>query len=391
MPWHGLSVRIGARGSEVSERRPKVLLVAAATATTGGGERHVADLMRGLPDAGFELELLAPSGGDINELAASLGIRSHAAEIAGMSLAGLSATRRAIAGSDPDIVHAHGSRAAFYARLGDPHARERVVYTLHGIHADKAGPWLRRRLLTRAERVLAARTRRFVCVCIANARSGAALGILDPARTSVVYNGIALVERVASGRFRSELGIGAVPLALSVGRYSEPKDHPTLLRAWALVRHRMPDAVLALIGGGQLEAATRALADSLGLGGSVRFCATRPDLRSAYTDADVVVLSSLWEGLPYVVLEALANGTPVVSTAVDGIPEAVMHGETGLLVPPSAPEPLAAALVELLSDRGRSRVMGEMGRADVAERFSLEGMIDGLADVYRGVLGERPL
>lgn len=376
----------------MSELTPKVLLVAAATSTTGGGERHVADLMRGLPEMGFQVELLAPRGGDINALAASLGIATYEADIGGTSVAGLSATRSAIAQSDPDIVHAHGSRAALYARLADSRGRERAVYTVHGIHTDRSGSSARRSVLTAMERVLVQRTRHFICVCHADMAHGSALGILEAQRASVVYNGVSLPEGVAAGSFRSEIGVGSeTPVALAVGRYSPQKDHPTLLRAWALVRHRMPDAVLALIGGGQLEAETRALADSLGLGGSVRFCATRPDLRSAYTDADVVVLSSLWEGLPYVVLEALATGTPVVSTAVDGIPEAVTHGETGLLVPPSAPEPVAAALVELLSDRDRSRAMGEMGRADVAERFSLEGMIDGLASVYRDVLGQPSL
>lgn len=369
-------------------RAPRVLLVAAATSTTGGGERHVADLMRGLPVAGFEVELLCPAGGDINELAASLGIRVHNAEIGGLSLAGLRAARAIIRHSAPDIVHGHGSRAAFYARLADPSARQRMIYTVHGIHADRSGSPLRRFASTVAERALRRRTAHFVCVSEADARHGAEIGLLDPARTTVVYNGIESIAPVAPGGFRDELGITeGTPLALAVGRYSQPKDHPTLLRAWALVHERMPDAVLALIGGGELGPATRALVTSLGLGSSVRFVAPRPDLVPAYTDADVLALSSLWEGLPYVVLEALACGTPVVSTDVDGIPEAVTHGVSGLLVPPAQPEALGAALVSLLGDPSRARGMGEAGRAAVAERFGLARMIDELADVYRGILG----
>ena len=246
---------------------------------------------------------------------------------------------------------------------------------------------MRRQVFMRIERVLARRTRQFVCVCEANVRSGTALGILDPERTSVIHNGITLPEPVGLGLFRSELGIGDdVPLALSVGRYSEPKDHPTLLRAWALVRQQMPEAVLALIGGGELESDVRSLASTLALGEDVRFCAPRPDLRPAYADSDVFTLSSLWEGLPYVILEALGSATPVVSTAVDGIPEAVHHGVSGLLVPPADPEALASALVDLLGDPVRARVMGEAGREDVASRFSMTRMIEGVADVYRGVI-----
>lgn len=372
----------------MTRTRPRILLVAAATSTTGGGERHVADLMRGLPQAGFEVELLAPSGGDINALAASLGIAVHTAEIAGMSLGGLRSTRAAIARSNPDIVHAHGSRAAWYARFADPRAAERVIYTIHGIHADKAGSARRRALFLWMERRLRERTRRFVCVCASDVRKGEALGILTADDTVVVYNGIESPAPAVPGAFRAELGLGAAaPLALAIGRFHEQKDHPTLLRAWALVHQRLPHAVLALIGGGELESAIRALASSLDLGDSVRFVAPRPDLVPAYTDADVLALSSLWEGLPYVVLEALACGTPVVSTAVDGIPEAVSDGVSGLLVPPSQPEALGCALTSLLGDPTHARQMGEAGRASVADRFGLARMIDELSDVYRGVLG----
>lgn len=376
----------------VAARTHRVLLVAAATSTTGGGERHVADLMRGLPEAGFEVELLAPPGGDINALAASLGITSHAADIGGMSLSGLKAARSAIARSNPEIVHAHGSRAAFYARVADPRARQRVVYTVHGIHTDRAGSSVRRAVFTAIERALVGRTRQFICVCRSDMARGGTVGILEPARASVVHNGVPRPDPVTAGDFRAELGLDLdVPLVLSVGRYSPQKDHATLLRAWAIVHERMPEAMLALIGSGPLEAEVRALADSLGLGQSVRFCATRPDLRHAYSDADLLALSSLWEGLPYVVLEALGSGTPVVGTHVDGVPEAVTHGTTGLLVPPSDPAAFADALVELLGDRDRARAMGEAGRTDVAERFGLETMIRGIATVYRDVLGQPPL
>jgi len=372
----------------MAETQPKILLVAAATSTTGGGERHVADLMRGLPQAGFTVELLAPPGGEIDALARTLGITTHAAHIAGVSAAGVVETRDAINRSQPDLVHAHGTRAAWYARIADTRAPERVIYTVHGIHVDRAGSPLRQRVYVAMERALRTRTRQFVCVCEADARRGSALGIIAPDRTSVIYNGVPVPVQADRGAFRKELGVGPeTPLALCVGRYSPQKGHATLLHAWALVRVRMPDAVLALIGSGPLEAEVRVLADSLGLGG-VRFCATRPDLSFAYADADVLALPSLWEGLPYVVLEALASGTPVVSTEVDGIPEAVTHGVNGLLVPPSAPEPLAAALVEVLEDRERAHSMGAAGRAAIVRRFGLDDMIGRLTGVYRAVLGQ---
>lgn len=369
----------------------KVLLVAAATSTTGGGERHIADLLRRLPDAGAEVELVCPEGGDLSVLAFDLGVGVYHAEIAaGMSPAALAAVRDAIAESAPDIVHAHGSRAALFARLADPRAAKRVVYTVHGIHIDKAGSFARRATLLNVERMLRPRTARFITVCDSDIRKGARLRLLQEGRTSTVYNGIEMPESTPPpGAFRDELGLAAdVPLALSVGRFHEQKDQATLLRAWARVVAARPDAVLALVGSGPLEGPLRELAFALDLAGSLGFVTPRPDLAPAYVDCDVFVLSSLWEGLPYVVLEAMSYGTPVVASAVDGIPEAVVDGESGWLVPPSDAVALASALQRQLeldpADRER---VAAAARARVQERFGLDVMVSRLVALYAELLG----
>jgi len=364
-----------------------ILLVAAATSTSGGGERHVADLLRLLPARGFRVSLVCPPGGDLPVLARELGIAVREVPIAGGLRPGaVLALRRAIRELSPDVVHAHGSRAALFARMADPHAAERCLYTLHGIHIDKAGSSLRRAVFLTLERMLRPRTARFVTVCEADLGKGERLGLIDPARTSVVFNGIATPAFAPRGDLRSELGIGeGAPLVLSVGRFHEQKDQQTLLRAWARVLDRHADAVLALVGSGPLEAELREQAAAHGLSGSVRFLSPRPDLAPAYTDANVFVLTSLWEGLPYVVLEAMSHGLPVAATAVDGIPEAVTDGESGILFPPSDPAAAASAIVELLDDPARAAAMGEVGRTRVADLFSLQAMADATAAVYRQV------
>lgn len=368
----------------------RVLLVAAATATTGGGEKHVADLVRMLPARGVDLGLVTPSGGDLAALAGLTGVPFHHAEIAsGLSLAGRRQLRSAIVTFQPDVVHAHGSRAAFYARLADGSAVNRCVYTLHGIHYDQAGSSLRRTVLLNVDRRLKGRTAHFVTVCDSDRRKGARLGVLDQPDTTTVYNGIEPPAVLpARGAFRAELGIAEdAPLALSIGRFHVQKDQATLLRAWALVHERVPDAVLALVGAGELDAELRALAHELGLGRALRIAEPRPDLGHAYVDADLFCLSSLWEGLPYVVLEAMAYGLPVVSTGVDGIPEAVAHGASGLLVPSADPASLATAIVGLLGDAPQRAAMGAAGAAIVTERFGLGRMADELTDVYHRVAG----
>lgn len=380
-------------GAPMNTSGLRVLLVAAATSTTGGGERHVADLLQRLPQAGIELGLLCPGPGDLSALASSKGLPVFRAPIAaGVTSAGVNGVRDAIRAFAPGIVHAHGSRAAAFARLGDTQARQRAVYTVHGIHIDKAGGTARQLAFGTVERLLRPRTARFVCVCESDVAKGAALGILEGARATVVHNGIEMPDPAEQpkGAFRAELGIDATtPLALCVGRLHEQKDHATLLSAWALVRERIPEAVLALVGSGPLAEYLEGHAEALGLGDSLRFVAPRNGLAAAYADADVFMLSSLWEGLPYVVLEAMAHGLPVASTNVDGIPEAVLDGETGVLVPPSDPEALARAAVALLGDTAMSLRMGAAGRDHVARHFTVARMVDGVLGVYEQVRREK--
>ncbi len=369
----------------------RVLLVAAANSTTGGGERHVADLLRELPTHGIELGLVCPPGGDLPVRAKEAGAVVFEAPIsAGLTVRGMRAVRHAVHFFAPDIVHAHGSRAALFARLADPRAAERVVYTLHGIHVDKAGSAVRRVAFLALERILKGRTARFVCVCGSDVEKGAKLGLLARDRASVVYNGVETPTPAPPGAFRDELGLAPDdPVALSVGRLHEQKDQRTLLNAWALVHQRMPGAVLALVGSGPLERDVRELAHSLNLGASTCFVRPRPDLAPAYADAGVFVLSSLWEGLPYVVLEAMGHGVPVVSTAVDGVPEAVEDGVTGLLVPAGDPLALAAAVSRVLGEPSLGASMGAAARARIASDFTLDGMVGSLVDLYTRIQKER--
>ena len=370
----------------------RVLLVAAANATDGGGEKHVADLLRRLPATGVAVALAAPAGGDLGELAASLGIHAFDVPIQrGFSVGAVRTLRRTIQLIAPDIVHAHGSRAAAFARLADPFSRERVVYTMHGIHADQAGSRARRTTFLGIDRLLRPRSAHFVAVCRSDAEKGARLGLLDPLHTTVVRNGVEFPPPTARpGRFRAEVGVdGRAPLVLSIGRFHEQKDQMTLLCAWSRASRVHQEAVLALIGAGEWEGRLRELVTSEGIADRVRFLPPRAELAAAYTDADLFALSSRWEGLPYVVLEAMAYGLPVASTCVDGVPEAVLDGQTGLLVPPQDHRALGDALARLLAAPDERSRMGDAGRTRVCAEFSLDRMVDELVGVYRDVTTAR--
>lgn len=211
-----------------------------------------------------------------------------------------------------------------------------------------------------------------------------------PGLMLTVHNGID-ADSVAAARaegIRASLGVPeGAPLVGEIGRLCEVKGQRELIEAVAALAPRHPDLQLVLVGrdlerGGAYQELLEREAERLGIRERVVFAGYRPDVGAVLGALDVVVLPSWIEGLPLVALEAMAHGKPVVATPVGGTPEAVVDGETGLLVPPRDPGGLAAAIESLLADPDRARRLGEAGYRRVRERFSHEAMVARVLEVY---------
>ncbi len=177
------------------------------------------------------------------------------------------------------------------------------------------------------------------------------------------------------------------PRVLFVGALEARKGVFDLADAWPTVRRALPDAELEIVGEGPSPDARRRLAAALGDGAGFRGRLRGPDLRSAYARCDLVCVPSHREGLPLVVLEAMAAGRAVLGTRVDGIPEAIEHGVTGWLVAPRSPAALAETLVTALGDRRSLEAMGERGRAAVEARFGVQAVANELIELWSGLVG----
>ncbi|MGD9497696.1 MAG: glycosyltransferase family 4 protein [Armatimonadota bacterium] len=211
----------------------------------------------------------------------------------------------------------------------------------------------------------------------------------------VVPNGIPL-ERFEPGppppHLGAELGLPAgAPTVCVVGRLTPWKGHQVLLRGWPDVLARVPDARLLVVGevafwedgyGDEL----RALASELGIAASVHWLGFREDVADLLRLSDLLVLPSIDEPFGRVVIEAMAAARPVVATASGGIPEIVVDGDTGLLVPPREPEPLADAIAALLADPARARAMGQAGRRRALELFDVRRVAAQVQAIYDGIL-----
>lgn len=226
----------------------------------------------------------------------------------------------------------------------------------------------------------------------------------DPSTIVVIRNGVDL-PKVAGPRrpdVRGELGIAeGVPIVAMRGRFNAKKGIEDFIDAAAILSWSRPDACFLIVGEGHEAAPGTCLEDTvsrqrildrirrLRLEGKVRLTGYHADAAALLSEMSISVLPSLSEGLSNELLEAMAAGVPVVATRVGGTPEAVEHGETGLLVPPSDPQGLAAAIARLLEDPELAAHLGAAGRQLVRGRFSMDRMVHATEQLYLDLLVQK--
>jgi glycosyltransferase involved in cell wall biosynthesis len=354
----------------------------------GGIEEVVLGLVRRLDPSEFRLALSAPP-----EL-----LDAFARDLAGTPVETLAVraeswlSRRDIARLGrfierwrPDIVNPHLFRStAVAAPVARWHGVRAVVETYHGREGWRRGSFV-------VDRVVARLLDRVIAVSEA-ARTFLIDGKGYPAdRVVVVPNGRDLsVFTPGLHREAARKALDAdpsVPIVGVVGRLEAQKGHAYLLDAWPGVVREFPDARLVVVGEGELRRRLTRQAAERGVADRVVFLGFRSDVPRLLDAMDVLVLPSLYEGMPLTAIEASAMTLPVIATSVDGTPEVVQDGVTGWLVPPADPAALTRALVQALGDRERAAALGRAGRAHVLQKFTVTRHVAETARVYRTVLG----
>lgn len=227
---------------------------------------------------------------------------------------------------------------------------------------------------------------------VSNSRAGRIMLLkragLPPRKVVVIPGGVPAAVPRPRAEAKARLGFPPGGLLVgSVGNLRKAKGYHYLLPAFRELRAVLPEARLVIAGEGPLRKELVDFGRRLGLSGSVFFPGFITELDDFYSALDMFVLSSLWEGMPAALLEAMSYGLPVVATTVSGIPEAVTDGAEGRLVPPANPGLLAAALLDLARDPAAMARMGAAGRRRVADRFSPAVTAGNYAALYRKLSG----
>jgi glycosyltransferase involved in cell wall biosynthesis len=294
----------------------------------------------------------------------------------------------------PAVVHTHKAKAGAIGRLTALLCGVPVrVHTFHGhVLRGYFGP-AKTAFYRALERALALGTSRLVVPSprLADELAGE-LHVAPRDNFEVIPLGFDLdpfaeADRLR-GELRRELGVAdGVRLIGIVGRMVPVKDHATFVAAARILAERRPDAHVVFVGGGELEAAIRATVEAAGLSARAHFLGWRRDLARIYADLDVVALSSINEGTPVSLIEAMTAGTPVVATAVGGVPDVLRGGERGALVPARDPAALAAALEAALAPDARARAQAV--RAPIRAEYGQARLCRQLEALYGRLLDER--
>ena len=287
------------------------------------------------------------------------------------------------------LIHAHQCTPFFQAMLSRGLTGTRpVILTEHGRHF----PDFPSRKRTVVNRLLLRKHDRIFGVGKATQQALIANEGLPASRVEMIYNGVDLkalgkADPGARASVRQEFGFAADDfVVLLIARLHELKDHQTALRTIDRVRQAVPNVRLLLVGEGDQRPAIEQTIVERSLQDHVKLAGTRSDIANLLAASDSFLLTSISEGIPLTVIEAMAARRPVVATAVGGLSEMIQHGRNGLLAAAGDDAGLAQSLVQLYRQPELRTAMGGTGEAIARDMFSLDSMLKAYREVYRDVM-----
>jgi glycosyltransferase involved in cell wall biosynthesis len=361
----------------------------------GGAQQNTLHTVRHLDPSKFEAVLVCGPGGMLDEETKDLRVVMIDSLVRDISpfrdLLALLELTKVLLAERPEILHTHSSKAGILGRFAAALAGvPRVVHTYHGFGFHDRQPAFVKSLYVFLERVCARFTDVLVFVSRSNIEYAASHGIVDQKDAVLIRSGVdlsGLPAPVDAAKLKMSAGVGMHKLlVVSVGNLKPQKNAGDFVSAAAAVVAELPEARFVFVGDGPERRSLEARAFAKGLEGKVMFLGWRRDAAQWLAAADVFVMTSLWEGLPRALVEAMKSGTPPVCYATDGVTDLIQDGVNGFLVEPGDHAALAARVSALLKDEPRREALGAAAAAAIGPEFDIGGMVRSQEALYEGLL-----
>ncbi len=367
----------------------------------GGAQQNTLHTVRNLDRARFEPVLVCGPGGMLDDeakndpLVRTIFVESLQRDISPFcDLLALLELAKVLLAERPAILHTHSSKAGILGRLAAVVAGVPVVvHTYHGFGFHDRQAAFVKNLYVFLERLCAHFTDALVFVSRANIAYAAEHGIVEPQDATLIRSGVKLAglpAPVDAAKLKMSAGVGMHKLlVVSVGNLKPQKNAGDFVSAAATVLAEVPEARFVFLGDGPQRRALEARAFALGLEGKVLFLGWRRDTAQWLAAADVFVLTSLWEGLPRALVEAMKSGLPSVCYATDGVTDMIRNGENGFMVEPGDHAALAGRVTALLKDESLRKTLGAVAASSIGPEFDIDGMVRSQEALYERLTHER--
>lgn len=360
-----------------------ILLYIIPLSVIGGTQSHLCHLLEGYAHQ-YKIHLATGEKGYLTEFAESKNIDVHILPNLIRSIdfrSDFKATKEFIAlikELKPCLIHAHNSKAGLVGRIAGYLCGVPTIYTAHGWQFASGTPIVHKSLSYINEKLGAALSSKIICVSESDRKLALHSSLTDSSKLVTIHLGIEDSCPITAQPEKQP------PKIVMVARFDTQKDHFTLLNAISKLSHLKFS--VDLIGSGPLLSDCVEMATNLDITNKVNFLGNRHDVPKILSSAQLFVLSTHYEGLPISILEAMRAGLPVIASNVDGIPEEVIDGETGLLVKRQDIDELAFTIELLVSSPNIRKSMGELGRQTFQNEFCIDRMLQETQSLYEQLL-----
>ncbi len=377
----------------------------------GGAQRYIFDLATNLPPENYEIFVAAGVDNDNRENLLtkldeknikSYSLKNLVREInPWQDLKAYFEIKKLIKTIRPDIIHLNSSKAGVIGAIAGRHAKiKKIIYTVHGFVFNEPLPRWKRSVYLWAEKFSAKLKNKIICVSDFDRQTGIANKIAKAEKFFTIHNGIGEINFLSREEARKNLFSGkdyrlqdtrladataqraSYKLVGTIANFYPTKNLKSLIQAASIVTKKYPETIFAIIGDGQLRSGLETEINNLKLNNKVVLLGEKPRASSQLLAFDIYVCSSVKEGLPYSIMEAMRAGLPIVSTNVGGIPEMIIDQQSGLLVKSNDSDELAKAIINILENDLLSQKLSQQAKIDATKNFDLDKMITQTQEVY---------